>query len=147
MANGIQHQSSGKKGKKSGLPLLRFFDRSQRPSRQAQKPGIKVHLPINDVCVAHPRTESSGEQQPSDVFLSGEVEVIWPESYGKRLIRGLRVVLRGCSILNLGPGREKEIDVVFEHEHLGGHFNQGAYYNPYKEELKIMGVKTGKEFA
>ena len=43
------------------------------------------------------------------------LEVADPTNAGSRTFRGSRFVLRSCSTLSLGPGREAETDVFAEH--------------------------------
>ena len=74
---------------------------------------MELHLPINATVIVHPL--DSGQGPPPPCRIPGRVSFTCPEDYGERIYRGARTVLRSCSTLNLGPGREAETDVFAEY--------------------------------
>lgn len=105
------------------LPFLRkavITDRQEIGISQAYKPSpilqLIVHLPANGLIHLQPPLDASHPaSRPGeyDHILSGDLEVIAPATWSDR-VESISVGLRALSRLNLGPGREEEVDVLFE---------------------------------
>ena len=88
--------------------------KSTRPDAKPKDNPVKLvlHLPMNAMTVFHPL--GHGQGPPPLLTISGSMNIYRPKDHGDHKYRGLRTVLRSVSVLNLGPGREEEIDVFSE---------------------------------